>query len=42
MIKEVKKHLVNQVLPFWMRLKDDKYGGFYGEVDYQGVIKILP
>lgn len=39
MIKEVKKHLVNQVLPFWMRLKDDKYGGFYGEVDYQGVIK---
>ncbi len=34
MLKEgVKKNLVECILPFWMSLKDDQYGGFYGLVD---------
>ncbi|NLP17429.1 MAG: N-acylglucosamine 2-epimerase [Clostridiales bacterium] len=33
-IKEVKEHLINNLLPFWMRLKDDRHGGFYGEMSY--------
>jgi mannobiose 2-epimerase len=33
-IKEVKEHLINHVLPFWMGLKDDKYGGFCCDVTY--------
>lgn len=34
MVKEVKEHLLCDILPFWMGLKDDKHGGFYGEVGY--------
>ena len=34
MIKEAKEHLLNHVLPFWMGLKDDRHGGFYGEMGY--------
>lgn len=34
MIREVKEHLLSDILPFWMGLKDDKHGGFYGEVSY--------
>ena len=34
MLKEgVKKNLTECILPFWMSLKDDEYGGFYGLVD---------
>lgn len=33
-INEVKEHLINHILPFWMKLKDDTHGGFYGEVTY--------
>lgn len=31
-------HLENQLLPFWNRLKDDEYGGFYGFVSHDNVI----
>ncbi|UOQ48457.1 AGE family epimerase/isomerase [Gracilibacillus caseinilyticus] len=31
---EIKEHLEQKILPFWMNLKDEKNGGFYGEVDY--------
>lgn len=34
MIKEVKEHLINQILPFWMGLRDDKHGGFCGDMSY--------
>lgn len=27
---EMERHLKEKILPFWMRLKDDEYGGFYG------------
>jgi mannobiose 2-epimerase len=33
-VEEIKKHLVNDIIPFWKKLKDEKYGGFYGEMDY--------
>ncbi|KAB8125606.1 N-acylglucosamine 2-epimerase [Gracilibacillus oryzae] len=31
---EIQQHLENKILPFWMRLKDDEYGGYYGVVDH--------
>ncbi len=30
--EEIKKHLEECILPFWMGLKDDEYGGYYGYV----------
>jgi mannobiose 2-epimerase len=33
-ISEVKNNLVHNIIPFWKSLKDDKYGGFYGYLDY--------
>lgn len=32
--EEVKEHLVKDIIPFWQRLRDDKYGGFYGYMGY--------
>lgn len=32
--EEVQQHLQNTILPFWMRLKDEKQGGYYGYMDY--------
>ena len=34
MIEAVKRHLTEQILPFWKALKDEEHGGFYGKVDY--------
>ncbi len=31
---EVKEHLLGKILPFWMGLRDEEYGGFYGGLDY--------
>lgn len=31
-----KKHLVQDIIPFWNKLKDEKYGGFYGSVAGDG------
>ncbi|WP_018931191.1 AGE family epimerase/isomerase [Gracilibacillus lacisalsi] len=31
---EIQQHLEQKILPFWMQLKDEQHGGFYGEVDY--------
>ncbi len=33
-VEEIKKHLVNDIIPFWKNLKDGEFGGFYGEMDY--------
>lgn len=30
------KHLENNIIPFWNKLKDEKNGGFYGYVDSDG------
>lgn len=32
--KEVQHHLTTKILPFWMGLKDEEQGGFYGYMDY--------
>ncbi len=31
---EIKRHLVQNIIPFWKGMKDDTYGGYYGELDY--------
>ena len=33
--KEVKKTLVDSIIPFWMGMKDEEFGGFYGMLDYE-------
>jgi cellobiose epimerase len=33
-VDAIKQHLVNDIIPFWKSLKDETYGGFYGEMDY--------
>ncbi len=32
-MQQLTSELKNHIYPFWMNLKDDEYGGFYGEVD---------
>lgn len=31
---EIQDHLIKDLVPFWQRLKDDVYGGFYGYMGY--------
>lgn len=33
MKEEIRKELTEHILPFWMKLKDDEFGGYYGMVD---------
>ena len=33
-VKIIKNHLLNDIIPFWKELKDEVYGGYYGEVDF--------
>lgn len=39
MKKEITNHLTNDLIPFWKKLKDEEFGGFYGYVDYNGTIE---
>ena len=32
--QEVLEHLKTKILPFWMKLKDEEQGGFYGYMGY--------
>lgn len=34
MVEEVKTHLVKDIIPFWKKLRDDTFGGYYGWMDY--------
>jgi len=36
--QEVIKMARENILPFWQNMKDDEYGGFYGEADFYGKI----
>lgn len=36
---EFKKHLENKLIPFWKKLKDDEWGGFYGYMDTDLIVK---
>lgn len=33
-----KKHLIENIFPFWNNLRDNEFGGFYGFVDHHGKI----
>lgn len=33
--EEIEHHLVYDIAPFWKKLRDDEYGGYYGFVDYE-------
>lgn len=32
-VEEIEKHLTEKLLPFWTKLRDDEYGGYYGLLD---------
>jgi len=34
MVEEVKKHLLEKIIPFWKNLTDNENGGFYGYMNY--------
>ena len=34
MYKEIKEHLEKTIIPFWMKLRDDEFGGYYGYMDF--------
>lgn len=33
-VKEIRTHLERDLIPFWRGLRDEVYGGYYGEMDY--------
>ena len=33
-VEEMARHLKENLIPFWERLKDREYGGYYGYMDY--------
>ena len=33
-VDEIREHLVRDIIPFWKKLRDDEYGGYYGEMDF--------
>jgi len=35
MKKKIKKHLIEDIIPFWKGLRDDENGGYYGWMDYE-------
>ena len=30
MRQEIENHLIYDIAPFWKKLRDDEYGGYYG------------
>lgn len=30
----MREHLIHDLIPFWRKLRDDKYGGYYGYLDF--------
>ena len=34
LVSEVRSNLVNGIIPFWKRLRDNEYGGYYGLYDF--------
>ena len=40
--KQMADHLKEKILPFWMNLKDDDFGGFYGLVKEDLTLKRMP
>ena len=36
-ITEIRNHLTDCIIPFWMGLRDDEFGGYYGYVDFDSL-----
>lgn len=34
MAEEMRKHLMEGIIPFWRKMRDDRYGGYYGYMDH--------
>lgn len=34
MTEEIRAHLTDRIIPFWKRMRDDTFGGYYGYMDY--------
>ncbi|MBR5420054.1 MAG: AGE family epimerase/isomerase [Lachnospiraceae bacterium] len=34
MLEEVRQELTGHIIPFWLKLKDEEYGGYYGLLDF--------
>lgn len=34
MVEEIRSHLSDCIIPFWKKLRDDEYGGYYGYMDH--------
>ncbi len=34
MSEQMKEHLLKDIVPFWRKLRDDEYGGYYGFMSY--------
>ena len=34
MVEEVRRHLSEDIIPFWKKMRDEEYGGYYGYMDY--------
>lgn len=39
MAEEVKEHLKECIIPFWKKLRDDEFGGYYGWMDHELNVK---
>jgi len=33
MLKNIERHIKKKIIPFWTKLNDHEYDGFYGSVD---------
>lgn len=34
MVEEIRSHLTDCIIPFWKKLRDEKYGGYFGYMDH--------
>ena len=34
MTEEIRDHLINCIIPFWKKMRDDEHGGYYGYMGY--------
>lgn len=34
MVEEIRNHLTDCIIPFWKKLRDDEWGGYYGYMDH--------
>lgn len=37
-VEEVKNHLIEDIIPFWMKLRDDEFGGYIGFMNFDGTV----